>query len=1266
MESNHSADHSQRFHRLLPALAPDYIKIDERSEAELIAFAVDYAALLTFHEDESHGSQDGHDVARPDWSEFFRSDISFLLAKMCTVDARREFYQSITSKRKSVERHEDDSIRDEVLFAALRIDSWYEQAIDTRQYSEREGVEVFLRATLATVITEKLAQLLHQDKELEARWHDQRVNEIWKDVPPETVLRRHGPPDQNLKEIYNEFNRATAQLVTVSKEYLSQSLREKSDHPAHSALYLTFVSLLMESQTHINTLTERHLEFYYRKVLQLKPGGGNADTANVNFRLAPHVDEFALKAGTLLSAGKDTDGEDIHYRVDEDVLLNRASIESLKCLALPGDPDVEAGILGREPVAGIFAFPIANSTDGRGKPLEHPGAGWPAFGEAVSRSSKDWSDATDAPVGLLVTSPILNLREGTRRLLISLRFAAGPLSLDRALKAYERGIQAKYEGDLSPRTFQRMLSDALRLYYSTKAGFRAVATLSIDRDERDSNTIVFTAELDATDPPVVANLQIAREHAIHSPWPFLKIGLNPRARVFPYSFLESLIIESVSIRVDVTGLQTLSLHNSQGPADASKPFPPFGALPAKGSQLVFSSDELRGKSLENLRLSIAWANLPEAPEDLVSHYSAYGRGTGNDSFRASLSVLSDFEWLVLEPSGRPTSGDRAPSFPLFTRESPDPADLAGFGPWGFALRGIRFAQEELPGAPIRFDNKSADGFFRLELTDPAYGFGSRLYPQLLVDAVTANAVLKKVKAHKPLPKPPFVPEIKRLSIDYAAGAELLSKRASTTMPDGRAEAGVYHIHPFGKLTRTPGDGTMFPIYAEKGYLLLGIANLAAPQILTLLFHMYDSFADEWCGVENPEQGKVDENIRWRYLADGRWLDFEQDDLISDGTRGFTRSGIVKLRIPRDIAKTNTLMGDDLYWLQIAANRDLHHYGRMIGIYTQAVIATRVTDAEAVSSVPAIPAGTISALSEPIAQVQSVNQPMASRDGRAAESTEEFRVRVSERLRHKQRAIHPRDYESLVLEEFPEIREAKCFGHGAGRVIVVVTPMSLKSIAERQPRVPEFALKQIAECLRRYTSPIVEEICVRNPWYEPLEITGWVKFTASNGNNSLLVLERALEGFLAPWRFDEKVLMDIGTGSMDLQRLRAFMERQPYVHQLTGLSIIHTYKTEAGETKHHRLRDSSRSKSGYSVFRSSTPWSVLIPAAAHELTVLRNHSGIGDLEISSDFIITSSEDAAVLSKGRLSYPRKPRRAGVGNLKIGEDFIMTTESDALPDA
>ena len=47
-------------------------------------------------------------------------------------------------------------------------------------------------------------------------------------------------------------------------------------------------------------------------------------------------------------------------------------------------------------------------------------------------------------------------------------------------------------------------------------------------------------------------------------------------------------------------------------------------------------------------------------------------------------------------------------------------------------------------------------------------------------------------------------------------------------------------------------------------------------------------------------------------------------------------------------------------------------------------------------------------------------------GRPAEDRQSLLTRPSARLRHKQRAASPWDYERLVLEAFPHVFKVKCF------------------------------------------------------------------------------------------------------------------------------------------------------------------------------------------------------------------------------------------------
>ena len=68
-------------------------------------------------------------------------------------------------------------------------------------------------------------------------------------------------------------------------------------------LFLTFLKLFQHSQQHINTLTQKHLDYIYKEVLRFTEKPEVSDKAHVIFELAKFADDHLVKAGTLLTAG---------------------------------------------------------------------------------------------------------------------------------------------------------------------------------------------------------------------------------------------------------------------------------------------------------------------------------------------------------------------------------------------------------------------------------------------------------------------------------------------------------------------------------------------------------------------------------------------------------------------------------------------------------------------------------------------------------------------------------------------------------------------------------------------------------------------------------------------------------------------------------------------------------------------------------------------------------------------------------------------------
>ena len=100
-------------------------------------------------------------------------------------------------------------------------------------------------------------------------------------------------------------------------------------HRPHFVLFLTFLQLLKNTQAQLNQLTARHLEFYYRKVLNFTLKPPQPDRVNILVTPSTQVTNTLLPAGTLLEAGKDSLGKELVYSTDSDLVINHTTVARL-------------------------------------------------------------------------------------------------------------------------------------------------------------------------------------------------------------------------------------------------------------------------------------------------------------------------------------------------------------------------------------------------------------------------------------------------------------------------------------------------------------------------------------------------------------------------------------------------------------------------------------------------------------------------------------------------------------------------------------------------------------------------------------------------------------------------------------------------------------------------------------------------------------------------------------------------------------------------
>ena len=121
-----------------------------------------------------------------------------------------------------------------------------------------------------------------------------------------------------------------------------------------------------------------------------------------------------------------------------------------------------------------------------------------------------------------------------------------------------------------------------------------------------------------------------------------------------------------------------------------------------------------------------------------------------------------------------------------------------------------------------------------------------------------------------------------------------------------------------------------------------------------------------------------------------------------------------------------------------------------------------------------------------------------------EAANAFYTRISERLRHKGRAIALWDYERLVLEAFPQIYKTRCLNHvqyepnesgtgiyrelAPGHVTVVTIPnQQFQNLRDPfRPYTSLGVLEQIANFLTKRLSCFIR-LHVKNPQFEEVKV-----------------------------------------------------------------------------------------------------------------------------------------------------------------------------------
>ena len=493
-----------------------------------------------------------------------------------------------------------------------------------------------------------------------------------------------------------------------------------------------------------------------------------------------------------------------------------------------------------------------------------------------------------------------------------------------------------------------------------------------------------------------------------------------------------------------------------------------------------------------------------------------------------------------------------------------------------------------PSGPMKFTNTES--------------FLHELYPQLYALAFMSIPT----KPETIIPNAPYTPFAENLRLSYDAD-ETLDLSASVTDTTDLLETRfserkiqLFHEHPFGQSEEHPylqsvsagsvvvNSSFTLPNYEKGGEFYIGFESAEVLQQINLLIQVNE-------GSENPLSPAYSsgEKIQWDMLCSNFWKPLESPYMMADEIDNFLKSGIVTFTIPQEASSANTLLPTGLFWLRAKTDKPFDSVCKVLGIHPQAVTAAFKDNSNELSHLESgLANGTISKLIQRLGQVKSIKQPYNSFGGKPKETDVQFYQRVSERLRHKNRAITLWDYEHLVLQEFPAIYKVKCLNHtctdsyncGGNVTLIVVPNTANKNMFDNyRPRVSKATLNSVKRYLDNLISLHVE-LNVINPDYEEVRVEVSVKFNEGYDNNLYTPkLNEDITRFLSPWAFDTEAPITFGI-TLHRNRMIQFIEQLEYIDYVDEIKLYQNdqFKKVSCEP--------------------STPKSILVSVRQHLITV----------------------------------------------------------------
>ncbi len=376
-------DGTARGRRLPYALSEGYVRPQERSLADKLTLAAAIAGLVRFA-----GAADARGGT---WAKLFAQEPAVMMAALLATRAeerRARFAELIETDARGAAA--------ELVRFARQVEAWLERA----STAGRAAFAAQLRAIDSRAAVSELVRTLARAGDADPAAVAAAVRHIAGGGDTGDAIARARAARQALVDAHEQLINVVAALRPVVERRFEARLASGEIDPA-LGLILAELQLLGDVEARINRFPDRHVAWYFTDVLGQAPRPAVGES--VLLRFTPGQAAVPIEAGAALVARPSGSPEAQHYRLVEGLRVAPVRVADARTLRFHRDPLIspqsEMGF-----VSGVSLATLRADGGGEWQRLFAPAA------------------QTDVAMGLAVSSPMLALAEGRRRIEVTLGF----------------------------------------------------------------------------------------------------------------------------------------------------------------------------------------------------------------------------------------------------------------------------------------------------------------------------------------------------------------------------------------------------------------------------------------------------------------------------------------------------------------------------------------------------------------------------------------------------------------------------------------------------------------------------------------------------------------------------------------------------------------------------------------------------------------------------------------------------------------------------